>query len=129
MLRQTQVSFEDAGVNHFMLFCKLAAAKDNHELDNAKSVKEWLGEEREDLLDDQTKICQKFFTLLTRAPQSSRSLYSCVCVMKPEENSSARDTLCRLEEELIKLDEHPLSALVIIESLRHRLPHPRVRNL
>ena len=80
MLRQTQVSFEDAGVNHFMLFCKLAAAKDNHELDNAKSVKEWLGEEREDLLDDQTKICQKFFTLLTRAPQSRRSLYSCVYV-------------------------------------------------
>jgi hypothetical protein len=45
-------------------------------------------------------------------------------VMKPEESNSARDTLRRLEEELIKLEEHPL---VIIESLRHRLPHPRVR--
>ena len=44
-------------------------------------------------------------------------------VMKPEESNSARDTLCRLEEESINLGEHPL---VIIESLRHRLPHPRV---
>ena len=57
MLRQAQVSYEEAGaVNHFMLFCKLAAAKDNLELDHAKSVKEWLGEECEDLLDDQTKF-------------------------------------------------------------------------
>jgi hypothetical protein len=47
-------------------------------------------------------------------------------VMKPEESYSARDTLCRLEEELINLDEHPL---VIIESLGHRLPHPRVREI
>ena len=43
-------------------------------------------------------------------------------VMKPEESYSARDTLCRLEEELINLEEHPL---FIIESLRQRLPHPR----
>ncbi len=42
--------------------------------------------------------------------------------MKPEESHSARDTLCRLEEELINLEEHPL---FIIESLRQRLPHPR----
>ena len=28
--------------------------------------------------------------------------------MKPEESHSARDTLCRLEEELINLEEHPL---------------------
>jgi hypothetical protein len=41
--------------------------------------------------------------------------------MKPEESNSARDTLCR-EEELINLGEHHL---VIIESLPHRLPHPR----
>jgi hypothetical protein len=47
-------------------------------------------------------------------------------LMKPEESHSARDTLCRLEEELINLEEHPL---FIIESLRHRLPHPRVWNL
>jgi hypothetical protein len=46
----------EAEVNHFMLFCNLAAAKDNLELDNTKSVKEWLGEECEDLLDDQTKF-------------------------------------------------------------------------
>ncbi len=38
-------------------------------------------------------------------------------VMKPEESHSARDTLCRLEEELINLEEHPL---FIIETLRHR---------
>jgi hypothetical protein len=44
--------------------------------------------------------------------------------MKLEESNSARDTLCRLEEELINLEEHPLA---IIESLHHRLPHPRVR--
>ncbi len=37
--------------------------------------------------------------------------------MKPEESYSARDTLCRLEEELINLDEQ---ALVIIESLSRR---------
>ena len=43
--------------------------------------------------------------------------------MKPEESNSARDTLCRLEEESINLGEHPL---VIIESLHNRLPHPRV---
>ena len=47
-------------------------------------------------------------------------------LMKPEESYSARDTLCRLEEELINLEEHPL---FLIESLRHRLPHPRVWNL
>jgi hypothetical protein len=47
-------------------------------------------------------------------------------VMKPEESYSARDTLYRLEEELINLEEHPL---FIIESLRHRLPHPIVWNL
>ena len=29
-------------------------------------------------------------------------------LMKPEESYSARDTLCRLEEELINLEEHPL---------------------
>ena len=48
--------------------------------------------------------------------------------MKPEESYSARDTLYRLEEELINLEEHPL---FIIESLRHRLhvPHPIVWNL
>jgi hypothetical protein len=46
--------------------------------------------------------------------------------MKPEESHSASDTLCRLEEELINLDDHPL---VIIESLRHRLPHPSVREI
>jgi hypothetical protein len=46
--------------------------------------------------------------------------------MIPEESNSARDTLCRSEEELINLEEHPLG---IIESLCHRLPHPRVRNL
>ena len=32
-------------------------------------------------------------------------------VMKPEESYSARDTLCRLEEELINLDEYPLVIL------------------
>ena len=47
-------------------------------------------------------------------------------LMKPEESYSARDTLCRLEEELINLDEHPL---VIIESLSRRLLHPIVREI
>ena len=47
-------------------------------------------------------------------------------LMKPEESYSARDTLHRLEEELINLEEHPSD---IIDSLCHRLPHPRVRNL
>ena len=37
--------------------------------------------------------------------QSETSLSS---LMKPEESHSARDTLCRLEEELINLEEHPL---------------------
>jgi hypothetical protein len=34
-------------------------------------------------------------------------------VMKPEESYSARDTLYRLEEELINLEEHPLFIIEI----------------
>lgn len=44
----------EAEVNHFMLFCKWRQQRTT--LDNTKSVKEWLGEECEDLLDDQTKF-------------------------------------------------------------------------
>ena len=42
-------------------------------------------------------------------------------MMKPEESYSARDTLYRLEEELINLEEHPLF-IIEISVIDHHTP-------
>ncbi len=51
-------------------------------------------------------LCQLLGTSCAERP-ATVSHTSYLAVMKPEESYSARDTLYRLEEELINLEEHP----------------------
>jgi hypothetical protein len=42
--------------------------------------------------------------------------------MKPEESHSATDTLCRLEEELINLEEHPPCSSLRVSVIDYHTP-------